>query len=56
MKKIDQPLNQRRTFLKQIATGAAVLSTGVLAMPLQSLASRWFRSGCFLMQMTGLRK
>ncbi len=36
MKKINQPpLNQRRTFLKQFATGAAVLSTGILTMPLQ---------------------
>jgi len=40
MKKNDQPpLNQRRTFLKQFATGAAVLGTGMLAGPLQAAAS-----------------
>ena len=34
MKKNDQPKsNQRRTFLKQFATGAAVLSTSMLAAP-----------------------
>jgi intracellular sulfur oxidation DsrE/DsrF family protein len=31
--------NQRRTFLKQVATGAAVLGTGVLAAPFQSIAA-----------------
>ncbi len=40
MKKINQPpLNQRRTFLKQFATGAAVLSTGILTMPSQLSAA-----------------
>src|ERR1700733_7613526 len=55
MKNINQPpSNQRRTFLKQIATGAAVLSTGILTMPLQlsaesnstpdvSDADEWFK-------------
>lgn len=34
MKKDDQPKsNQRRNFLKQVATGAAVLSTGMLSAP-----------------------
>ncbi len=31
--------NQRRTFLKQVATGAAVLGTGILAAPFQSTAN-----------------
>jgi intracellular sulfur oxidation DsrE/DsrF family protein len=41
MKTNDQPMpNQRRDFLKQIATGAAVLGAGsLLAAPLQSSAS-----------------
>jgi intracellular sulfur oxidation DsrE/DsrF family protein len=40
MKKSNQPpLNQRRNFLKQFATGAAVLSTGILTMPLQLSAA-----------------
>lgn len=35
MNKNDQPeLKQRRTFLKQVATGAAVLGAGILAAPL----------------------
>ena len=32
-------LNQRRTFLKQVATGAAVLGTGMLAAPFSSSAA-----------------
>jgi len=55
MKKNNQtPLNQRRTFLKQFATGAAVLSTGMLVAPFQlsaqannvsdvSDADEWFK-------------
>ncbi|MFI5136401.1 MAG: hypothetical protein ACHQIM_01150 [Sphingobacteriales bacterium] len=55
MKKNNQtPLSQRRTFLKQFATGAAVLSTGMLAAPFQlsagansvsdvSDADEWFK-------------
>jgi intracellular sulfur oxidation DsrE/DsrF family protein len=39
MKKNDQPQNQRRTFLKQVATGAAVLGAGILAAPLQLSAA-----------------
>ncbi len=40
MKKNNQPpLNQRRDFLKQFATGAAVLSTGILSIPLQLSAA-----------------
>jgi len=32
--------NQRRTFLKQVATGAAVLGTGMIAAPFQSSATQ----------------
>lgn len=40
MKTNDQPHeSQRRTFLKQFATGAAVLGAGVLAAPLPALAA-----------------
>jgi hypothetical protein len=40
MKKNDQSgLNERRNFLKQVATGAAVLSTGILAAPLVASAA-----------------
>lgn len=40
MKKNDHPgLNQRRDFLKQVATGAAVLGTGILASPLAATAA-----------------
>jgi len=40
MKKNNQPqVNQRRTFLKQFATGAAVLGTGMLSAPLQLAAA-----------------
>lgn len=55
MKRKDQlQSNQRRTFLKQFATGAAVLGTGILSSPLQlsaegvssptmSDADEWFK-------------
>jgi intracellular sulfur oxidation DsrE/DsrF family protein len=40
MKKDNQPqLSQRRTFLKQFATGAAVLGAGIISSPLQSVAA-----------------
>src|SRR5476651_2592555 len=40
MKKDNQPqLSQRRTFLKQFATGAAVLGAGIISSPLQSAAA-----------------
>jgi intracellular sulfur oxidation DsrE/DsrF family protein len=40
MRKINQPQpEQRRTFLKQFATGAALLSTGMLSAPLQTSAT-----------------
>ncbi|HZY37707.1 MAG TPA: twin-arginine translocation signal domain-containing protein [Mucilaginibacter sp.] len=40
MKTPSQPdPNQRRTFLKQVATGAAILGTGMLATPFQSSAN-----------------
>lgn len=40
MEKNDQSqLNQRRTFLKQFTTGAAVLGAGMFAAPLQSFAA-----------------
>jgi len=40
MKRNDQPgLNQRRSFLKQFATGAAVLGTGILSTPLAASAA-----------------
>src|SRR5260221_519337 len=40
MKKNNQTqVNQRRTFLKQFATGAAVLGTGILSAPLQLAAA-----------------
>lgn len=43
MRKIDQPQpEQRRTFLKQFATGAALLGTGILSVPVQSSAAGTF--------------
>src|SRR5579863_3156392 len=40
MKKNDQfGSNERRNFLKQVATGAAVLGTGILAAPLAASAA-----------------
>ena len=43
MRKIDQPQpEQRRTFLKQFATGAALLGTGILSVPVQSSAASTF--------------
>lgn len=42
MKKTNpQSLNKRRTFLKQFAAGAAVLSTGMLAAPFQLSAAEF---------------
>ncbi|MGZ4001243.1 MAG: twin-arginine translocation signal domain-containing protein, partial [Mucilaginibacter sp.] len=40
MRKYDQSgSNERRNFLKQVATGAAVLGTGMLAAPLAATAA-----------------
>lgn len=39
------PSNQRRTFLKQVATSAAVLGAGVLAAPFQPASAENYASG-----------
>jgi intracellular sulfur oxidation DsrE/DsrF family protein len=41
----QSPSDQRRTFLKQVATGAAVLGTGILASPFSSVAETVPASG-----------
>ncbi|HWB25451.1 MAG TPA: hypothetical protein VG738_08215 [Chitinophagaceae bacterium] len=38
------PLKERRTFLKQFATGAAILGTGILSVPLTLSAAGYFSS------------